>query len=78
MIDCTCCQPIEYRKIDVELTCEDGKKFERTLVVPTVCSCEACTGKTHTKQQGLKAMLKKYRDERKMKQESDGTGLFGF
>lgn len=46
VIDCTCCQPVDYRKITVELTCEDGKEFKKILTVPAVCSCENCSSNT--------------------------------
>ncbi|XP_016844891.1 hemocytin [Nasonia vitripennis] len=42
VVDCTCCKPVDYRKINVELTCEDGKKFKKILTVPSVCMCEGC------------------------------------
>ncbi|XP_058797462.1 hemocytin [Phymastichus coffea] len=67
VIDCSCCQPLDYKKINVQLTCEDGITFKRVLTVPTICSCEACTGKKHPKHHGLKQMLQKYKEERKMK-----------
>lgn len=40
--DCNCCQPVDFRKLQVELTCEDGKRFKKKITVPAICSCESC------------------------------------
>ncbi|KAK2585761.1 hypothetical protein KPH14_010370 [Odynerus spinipes] len=40
--DCKCCQPIEYRDLIVELTCESGEKIKKQVGTPLSCSCNTC------------------------------------
>lgn len=40
---CKCCQPKEFTSINVQLECEDGHRFKKTISIPTLCDCnKAC------------------------------------
>ncbi|KAL2713296.1 hemocytin [Vespula squamosa] len=40
--DCNCCQPKEYRDSMIELTCENGEKISKQVILPISCSCDSC------------------------------------
>lgn len=37
---CGCCRATDYDSLDVELECEDGFTYKKTVAVPKVCGCE--------------------------------------
>ncbi|VVC41699.1 Hypothetical protein CINCED_3A025143 [Cinara cedri] len=43
---CQCCQPIRYDNLSVTLECKDGYRYEKSVSVPSACSCTACGGES--------------------------------
>ncbi|XP_014235981.1 hemocytin [Trichogramma pretiosum] len=39
---CKCCKPAKYIDIEVEMSCEDGHDYKKSISVPSLCSCEIC------------------------------------
>uniref|UniRef100_A0A1I8Q8K8 Hemocytin n=1 Tax=Stomoxys calcitrans TaxID=35570 RepID=A0A1I8Q8K8_STOCA len=40
---CQCCTIKSYKKISVQLTCEDGVKISKELEIPAACGCQPCS-----------------------------------
>lgn len=43
---CQCCQPIRFDKLSVTLQCKDGYQYQKSIKVPSACSCTACGGES--------------------------------
>ncbi|XP_059485087.1 hemocytin isoform X2 [Neocloeon triangulifer] len=43
IVDCNCCQGLEFELIEVEVKCEDGNQYTKKIRVPTLCECNACS-----------------------------------
>lgn len=43
---CQCCQPIRFDKLSVVLQCNDGYQYNKSVPVPSACSCTACGGES--------------------------------